>query len=77
MDLSWKLAFQGGEEVDQLVGLVPARRVLVRSMNELLKHEVAPGMLLQRCFLQHLAKVFHIAVQVAHDHHFAYFLQAH
>ena len=77
VDLPGKLAFEGSEEIEQLVRLVAARGVLVRSVNELLKHQVTAGMFLQLRFLEHLAKVLHVAVQVAHDHDFAGFRQRH
>ena len=64
------LAFQGRDQVDELVRLVaPVVGIHPRPVDQLLQDEVPPGISSRAAICEHLAERGDIAVEVADDHH--------
>ena len=65
MDLLRKLAFHGTEQIEHLMRFVPATRITIFSVNDLLKNQMSPGMCRQVCLLSKNLEVPDVTVNVA------------
>ena len=75
MDLARLLTFEGGDEVEQLVGTVAAGRVAVRPVNDFLQDEMPGRVVGEVGDPEQAAEVVDVAVEVAGDEDFGGTLQ--